>query len=611
MLIKEVSFENFRSFKDRTSIKELSKVNVFIGPNGAGKSNILLGLKYLQVLLRGQTPRPFDEMVFDKDTNRFIRIEVCFKTDENDRLNWINSLFKQNRQVKLDEIQKTEFLKEIIYEIKISKGGVESEEIKIMQGDGKFVTILKGTAKGRVIEFENIMLDKKCLSISQPIIPLEYSKPPRKLDKTWRILRPLPGLLPIEQDIIRKIRESMLNWKWLDPLRKAEKELPLGEEHELNPTGSNLAKLLNSILGSDPDKFVYLKNEIVKILPFVEKILAPPRGSVATVTVKEKRLNKPIDLGNISDGIMQTLIMVVKILTQEKNSLLMIEEPELHLHASSQRKLFKKIQEEAEKKNKQFFITTHSTIFTACNDVTSTFLVIKPEGYSKIIKIHDTENLRIIKDILGHRNTDLFGYECVVLIEGDSEETAFPIIAKSMGYDLIERGIRLINVRGAGKYIKMEEFLRYLKDSGVIAYVIADGNKRVKDKLKDWQREGLLKENYWTVWQMEFEDCFNLDVITKALNQMLKEEGAKISVSKEELKELREKSKGRKSIVKIIEHMLYNKGLSLDKPAFAEKIAYIIGEEIKKEGHEKTEPEKVIEKIIKIVESKSSPNITI
>jgi len=59
MLIKEVSFENFRSFKDRTSIKELSKVNIFIGPNGAGKSNILLGLKYLQMLLRGQTPETF------------------------------------------------------------------------------------------------------------------------------------------------------------------------------------------------------------------------------------------------------------------------------------------------------------------------------------------------------------------------------------------------------------------------------------------------------------------------------------------------------------------------------------------------------------------------
>jgi len=479
-----------------------------------------------------------------------------------------------------------------------------------MQGDGKFVTILKGTAKGRVIEFENIMLDKKCLSISQPIIPLEYSKPPRKLDKAWRILRPLPGLLPIEQDIIRKIRESMLNWKWLDPFRKAEKELPLGEEHELNPTGSNLAKLLNSILGSDPDKFVYLKNEIVKILPFVEKILAPPKGNVATVNVKEKRLNNPIDLGNISDGITQTLIMVVKILTQEKNSLLMIEEPELHLHASSQRKLFKKIQEEAERENKQFFITTHSTIFTACNDTTSTFLVVKPEGYTKVIKIHDTENLRIIRDILGHKNTDLFGYECVVLIEGDSEEIAFPIIAKFMGYDLIEKGIRLINVRGTGKFTKIEEFLRYMKDSGVIAYVIADGNKRVEDTLKDWQREGLLKENHWRVWSMEFEDCFSLDVITKALNEVLKEEGAKIEISP---KELQERMKEGKSIVKVIEHVLHEKGLelSLNKPALAEKIAYIIGEEIKKEGHEKTEPEKVIEKIIKIVESKSSPNIAI
>jgi len=63
-------------------------------------------------------------MVFDKDQKRSMGVGIHFKTDENDRLSWIDSLFKRNQQIKLDEIQKTEFLKEIIYEIKISKGGV-------------------------------------------------------------------------------------------------------------------------------------------------------------------------------------------------------------------------------------------------------------------------------------------------------------------------------------------------------------------------------------------------------------------------------------------------------------------------------------------------------
>jgi len=603
MLIEEISFENFRSFKDRIVISGLSKVNVFIGPNSAGKSNILMGLKYLQQLLRGSGQRSFEEMVFDRDPKQFIGIEIRLKTDENDRLNWINSLFKRNQQIKLDEIKKTEFLKRIIYKVKISRRGVESEQIQVTQADGKFVTVLNGMAKDGVIEFESVMLDKKCSTISRPIIPAGRSKL-RELSREYRVLRVFPELSSTEQDIIKKLRDSIANWRWLDPIRKAERELPSGEEHELNSTGSNLAKLLNSILGGDPDTFVHLKNEIVKILPFVEKVLAPLKGNMATVTIKENGLKNLIDLGNISDGIMQVLILVVKILTQRKNTLLMIEEPELHLHASSQRRLFRKIQEIAEKENKQFFITTHSTIFTACNDTTSTFLVVKPEGCTKVIKIRNTEGLRTIKDILGHRNTDLFGYECVVLIEGDSEEIAFPIIAKFMGYDFIEKGIRLINVRGSSRFIKIEEFLKYIKDSGVVAYVIADGNKRVKDKLKDWQREGLLKENHWTIWPMEFEDCFSLDVITRALNEMLKEEGAEIEISK---KELQEKMKEGKSVIKVIEHVLHEKGLSLNKPALAEKIAYIIGEEIKREDHEKTEPEKVIEKIIKIIESKNHP----
>ena len=84
------------------------------------------------------------------------------------------------------------------------------------------------------------------------------------------------------------------------------------------------------------------------------------------------------------------------------------------------------------------------------------------------------EDLKLIKACLGYRNTDLFGYECVVFIEGYSEDDAFLIIAKALGYDLTNEGIKLINIKGKGAAKKLREYLSYLKDSGVISYVILD-----------------------------------------------------------------------------------------------------------------------------------------
>lgn len=152
---------------------------------------------------------------------------------------------------------------------------------------------------------------------------------------------------------------------------------------------------------------------------------------------------------------------------------------------------------------------------------------------------------------------------------------------------------------------KIGEYLRYLKDSDVLAYVIADGDKEVRERLDDWTKKGLLQKACQTVWDLEFEDCFGLDTIVKAMKIVAKEQRFDLEITPNKLKENMPKGK---SVVKALEKLLYEKGLpSLDKPALSENVALLLKEKIEKtpsEDREKTLPEQVIEKIIGLVEAR-------
>jgi predicted ATPase len=596
--IEEIKLTNFRSYRELVPIYGISDVNAFVGPNGAGKSNILEALKFLRGLEQGSLTRPFNEMAFDRNPESEIQLSLRITLSDFERDRILKSLFSGKTGAKLDNIRSTPFLKCLTYSVTLVQNGIESETIQTPNLKTDDLTLMKRwRSQPNQIKRESVDLDTKCSGLSQ----LENVGTGLRDRDTEHInfqLLQYDRLPPSEMMIIGMLREYIRSWEWFDPIRQVTARMESGEENSLNSQGLNLTKYMNSILSITPRRFVSLADEVIKILPAVEEILAPLRERMATLTVKERGLSTPTEVSNVSFGFMQILILVVGIATKKDGSLIMIEEPELHLHATAQRRLFELIREMA--KRKQFFLTTHSTIFTGCDDRTNTYLVTKQEGATGISKIETTKELRITKDILGHRNIDFFGDECVVFIEGDSEETAFPIIAQSLGYDLCRKGIRLVNVKGVGKATKIGEYLRYLKDSGVTSYVIADGNKKVKELLQDWERAGTINQGNWTVWSLEFEDCFDDSMISHAFNDMMKDQNIKLEITTDQLKERKEGV----SVVKTLEKVLHEKGHSLDKPELAERLATHLSQDLAKEGHKETPPETEIRKIVRLVDEK-------
>jgi predicted ATP-dependent endonuclease of OLD family len=598
--IEEITIQNFRSYRDAQKIEHLSSINAFVGPNGTGKSNVLETLKLLKRLNEKDDLGVYTEMVFDRNPNSEIIISLQFMLSNSEREKIITALFKKNEAIDIECLKKTPFFTTLLYSVTIIEKGIKYESIESPNILKDQITILRRQwepSTAFLVE-ETGNLEIKCQQL-KGIHNLENTvRNSGNAKPTHEILKRQHVPSPSESVILNILKEFIQGWEWFDPHREVTPKMDSGEESALHSSGDNLTKFMNSFSGINPRKFTGLADDVKEVLPEIEDIIVPLKERMATLKVKEKGLETHTQVDYVSYGYMQILILVIGIMTK-KATLLMIEEPELHLHASAQRRLFRLIQKLST--NKQFFLTTHSTIFTGCDDKNSTYLFTKPSGFTKVTRVEKSEGLKSAKNVLGHRNVDLFGDECVVFIEGASEEVAFPIIAQSFGCDVCAKGINFVNVKGKDKFKKLEEYLGYLQGSGVISYVIADGSDELRRNLEDWQRAGIIKADNWTMWDLEFEDCFNSDLIAQAVNEMMKLRKVELELTAPDLDALRGNGV---SIVKGLNEIFKKNNVDLDKPELAERLAILLNKESAKDGHQKTLPEKTIEKIIKLVDEK-------
>ena len=144
-----------------------------------------------------------------------------------------------------------------------------------------------------------------------------------------------------------KINNFPSKWKWLEPIRQSVTEMAASELKTLDSAGSSLVGFLFTLQINDQDERNRLQKEILKILPVIKAIVSPLSGKKVKLRIGEKNLKSVRDLENVSSGLKQILILVCGIMNIDPNSLVLIEEPELFLHAGSQRRLFDLIKKES------------------------------------------------------------------------------------------------------------------------------------------------------------------------------------------------------------------------------------------------------------------------
>lgn len=578
MKLHRLSFENFISFEENADLGNIKPISVFTGSNSAGKSNIIEIFSFLRKMVMHNWSRSFKDLTFDRN-KKPIKIELEFELDESERKKAIDIIPTPPELAGID-LSKEDLFKYVKYKSVIGEPRCIEEDLYLWARD-QYVHIIHHlwTQDTNSIErrYANVAGHFHSGGSIQGFLKLQPSEKNDSSGNALGILEPSEDLAKHHPEYIISlmIQDFLKKIRILGAHRKVKHNFTGNAKWKLDESGENLIEVMSTILGEDPTDFAQIMKEYGEIVGTKFAVTVPPipDQNFHTIKLGEHGLTTKTDFLNISAGLHEVLILILAIKKAEPDEIICIEEPEIHLHSSSQKRLIKYIQNHVDKN--QFFITTHSPIFTGIENELNTYLVTKTQGKSNLLLIEKEDQLKFIKQQLGIRNSDTFGNDYVIFVEGYSEENAFPMIAKELGNtdvgtDSTSR-IRLINLKGNGIIPILEQFLDYLINSDVETFLIADGDKKVGQSVADYIRDGRLKQEHTKVWEKEFEDTFESKFIIQAMQSLSKKKSFDFALSEVELEEKR--NSGKKVADILQKHLHDNSQPDLEKPELATELA--------------------------------------
>lgn len=231
---------------------------------------------------------------------------------------------------------------------------------------------------------------------------------------------------------------------------------------DLGPTEEGLKSLLNQfneqLSGNDSlaELLNRVANHLSRAMPknmtredlAIRSVTDPSTDVLQNVSIFLNRGEEQVSLLEQSDGVRQLMSMTLFDLAEGTANVLAIDEPELHLHPTSQRTVADLLSGEGNQK----IIVTHSP-YILHRFEPSEVIAIDRHGVCR--QIEETA-LSKVEKVLAHwwspRLLEALTARFVILVEGDADRVIVDAVSRSLGIDLDKIGAVVVELDGADKF---------------------------------------------------------------------------------------------------------------------------------------------------------------
>jgi predicted ATPase len=470
MLIKRVAIQNVRSFLDRAELMLDGEITIIIGPNGGGKTNLLdttviMLRRYLfasKYASPAPTPEQPDRYEFrDNDILNNMIMERHSSGGERDQVVEVEvevtSRDLENMQsMQTDADRLTEFASKKY--INFNLLAAKTWELEEISAGTRFVYRLVngslqqdgGNASASFLEYLKMFEMDGRLREEFELAPLS----------TPLIYLPVNRAASGFQSIV-----ELSGFNDYETKRQSDGASSRSATSIVTLAVGRLAKRYRLLLDKDngnaahefrDDTNLKEMTELLKELGY-EWELVTVNALRNQYDIKLKKQGSSFLVSAASSGERELLTYLFAIYALNvRDALIIVDEPELHLHPKWQKTLLQLFIRLAQSTGNQFLLATHSPTFVSPESIQYVSRVFSNEQRSHILRLNTTElpQAKHLLNIVNSQNNErLFFADEVVLVEGLSDRMFFEAVLDRHGRSLSSKSIlEVISVGGKGLF---------------------------------------------------------------------------------------------------------------------------------------------------------------
>lgn len=231
---------------------------------------------------------------------------------------------------------------------------------------------------------------------------------------------------------------------------------PGGAEVKDSYEGGSTTDFLMNLWHGEPHErstFESIKSHFSAFFPGWTFTITGQQGSPQNLVFNKDGHGFDIPQENVGTGVVEVLTFIAN-LEGKSGNVLVLEEPELHLHPQSQRALQHLIIQSSERN--QIFVLTHSPFFVDPNYLLGLSRMWMPDDRSRIAKFPDhlpgRELASLRESFADLRRREMLSSRATLLVEGETEEAFLQSVGPRINLDPDANGVTVISVHGQGSY---------------------------------------------------------------------------------------------------------------------------------------------------------------